>query len=151
MEIKIKKPNIHETWYEVLKEEFQQPYFLDLKKKLLEEKKRYTIFPPSDEIFQAYNLTPFDKVKVVIIGQDPYHGPGQAHGLCFSVKKGVKPPPSLVNIFKELHDDLGMPEPNHGDLTDWAKQGVFFIKCHFNRPISSTCLPSRHWLGKIHR
>lgn len=127
MEIKIKKPNIHETWYEVLKEEFQQPYFLDLKKKLLEEKKRYTIFPPSDEIFQAYNLTPFDKVKVVIIGQDPYHGPGQAHGLCFSVKKGVKPPPSLVNIFKELHDDLGMPEPNHGDLTDWAKQGVFLL------------------------
>lgn len=92
-----------------------------------EYNKGKVIYPNSSEYFSAFNETPFDKVKVVIIGQDPYHGPNQAHGLCFSVKRGIKPPPSLVNIYKELQDDLGITPPNHGCLTDWAKQGVFLL------------------------
>ena len=85
------------------------------------------IYPPGSLIFNAFNTTPFDKVKVVILGQDPYHGPGQAHGLCFSVQNGVPPPPSLVNIFKELQEDIGFHIPNHGNLTHWAEQGVFLL------------------------
>lgn len=121
------KPKIEESWYEVLKEEFTKPYFISLKQILIEEKKKYRIFPPGNLIFNAYNLTPFYKVKVVIIGQDPYHGFGQAHGLCFSVPKGIPKPPSLINIFKELKDDLGIDPPPHGDLTKWALQGVFLL------------------------
>ncbi len=120
-------PNIESSWLEVLKDEFQQPYFLEIKKFLLEDKKKYRVFPPGQLIFNAFNLTPFDKVKIVIIGQDPYHGYGQAHGLCFSVPKGVVKPPSLQNIFKELKEDLNINPPEHGDLTGWAKQGVFLL------------------------
>jgi len=120
-------PNIESSWLEVLKDEFQQPYFLEIKKFLLEDKKKYRVFPPGQLIFNAFNLTPFDKVKIVIIGQDPYHGYGQAHGLCFSVPKGVAKPPSLQNIFKELKEDLNINPPEHGDLTGWAKQGVFLL------------------------
>lgn len=125
----VKKPSIEESWYQVLAQEFEKEYFLRLKQFLLEEKKNYPVYPPGHEIFNAFNLTPFSHVKVVILGQDPYHGAGQAHGLCFSVKKGVPPPPSLKNIFKELHDDLGIPIPSHGDLTAWARQGVFLLNC----------------------
>ncbi|MCX7954418.1 MAG: uracil-DNA glycosylase [Bacteroidales bacterium] len=121
------EPKIEESWKEVLKDEFSKLYFVELKKFLIEEKKKYRIFPPGNLIFNAYNLTPFYKVKVVILGQDPYHGFGQAHGLCFSVPKGVPKPPSLINIFKELKDDLNIDPPNHGDLTQWALQGVFLI------------------------
>jgi len=120
-------PNIESSWLEVLKDEFQQPYFLEIKKFLLEDKKKYRVFPPGQLIFNAFNLTPFDKVKIVIIGQDPYHGYGQAHGLCFSVPKGVVKPPSLQNILKELKEDLNINPPEHGDLTGWAKQGVFLL------------------------
>lgn len=121
------KPNIDESWYEVLKDEFEKDYFRSLKDFLVEEKKHHVVYPPGQLIFNAFNTTPFNQVKVVILGQDPYHGPGQAHGLCFSVLEGVLPPPSLVNIFKEISNDLGLPRPNHGNLTAWAKQGVLLL------------------------
>ena len=115
---------INNDWLDALKGEFSKPYYRELFKKVNEEYSRYQIFPPADDIFNAFHLTPLSKVKVVILGQDPYHNVGQAHGLCFSVKKGVDIPPSLVNIYKELHDDLGCTIPNHGCLTKWAEQGV---------------------------
>lgn len=120
---------LHHSWLEYLKEEFQKDYMLILKKKLLELKnKKITFYPQGDKIFNAFNLTPFNKVKVVILGQDPYHGPNQAHGLCFSVPPSVKPPPSLVNIFKELESDTGKKRNYHdGNLEHWAKQGVFLL------------------------
>lgn len=121
------KPHIEESWKNLLTPEFESEYFAQLKSFLLEEKKVYTVFPPGNEIFNAFNLTPFTNVRAVIIGQDPYHGEGQAHGLCFSVKRDVAPPPSLKNIFKELESDLGVPVPTHGDLTLWAQQGVLLL------------------------
>ena len=120
-------PKIDPSWKEVLAEEFAKPYMVELKKFLIEEKKHYTIYPAGKNIFNAYNTTPFDKVKVVIIGQDPYHGVNQAHGLCFSVLNGVPFPPSLQNIYKELVDDIGCNYPTTSELTPWAKQGVFLI------------------------
>ncbi len=120
-------PQIEETWKNVLNEEFQKEYFIKLKQFLIEEKKRYMVYPPGSQIFAAFNQTPFNKVKVVILGQDPYHGQGQAHGLCFSVPKGVPMPPSLQNIFKELNSDLGLPMPTHGNLEKWAGQGVLLL------------------------
>ncbi len=120
-------PDIEEGWKRVLWDEFQSPYFIALKAFLVEEKTHYTVFPPGKLIFNAFNHTPFDRVKAVILGQDPYHGPGQAHGLCFSVPRGIPPPPSLVNIFKELKHDLGIPVPDHGNLETWARQGVLLI------------------------
>ena len=120
-------PIIEEGWKSVLMEEFQSPYFATLKEFLLEEKKKYTLYPPGRLIFNAFQRTPFEKVKVVILGQDPYHGKGQAHGLCFSVPPGIPKPPSLVNIFKELHSDLGTPVPEHGNLEKWADQGVLLL------------------------
>jgi len=120
-------PQIEESWKNILRDEFKKPYFSNLKSFLVEEKKQYRIFPPGGLIFNAYNSTPFEKVKVVLLGQDPYHGPGQAHGLCFSVPKDIPQPPSLVNIFKEINADLGFPIPNHGNLEKWAKQGVLLL------------------------
>jgi uracil-DNA glycosylase len=121
-------PTIEESWKTVLWEEFQKPYFRELRAFLAAEKQQgKTIYPPGPLIFNAFNNTPFSKVKVVILGQDPYHGPGQAHGLSFSVPAGIKPPPSLVNIFKEIHADLGHPIPSHGNLEKWAQQGVLLI------------------------
>ncbi len=120
-------PNIDESWKSILLDEFQKPYFYELKNFLIDEKKNYTIYPKSNYIFNAFNLTPFDKVKVVIVGQDPYHGQNQAHGLAFSVNDGVALPPSLLNIFKELKDDIGCQIPKSGNLTSWANQGVFLI------------------------
>jgi len=119
--------NINREWYEVLEDQFDAVYFKQLKSFLLEEKKQHTVFPPGNEIFSAFDITPFSRVKVVILGQDPYHGPGQANGLCFSVKDGVPHPPSLRNIFKEIEQDLGIPYPKTGNLESWAKQGVFMI------------------------
>jgi len=120
---------LHPSWLEHLKEEFQKDYMLNLKKKLLELKNKKIIFyPQGDKIFNAFNLTPLNNVKVVILGQDPYHGPNQAHGLCFSVPPSVKPPPSLVNIFKELESDTGKKRNYHdGNLEHWARQGVFLL------------------------
>jgi uracil-DNA glycosylase len=120
-------PVIHPSWLEELKDEFAKPYFIQLKKFLIEERKKYTIYPPGKFIFSAFNHTPFDKVEVVILGQDPYHGAGQAHGLCFSVNDGIPKPPSLKNIFKEIYDDLGYPIPESGNLERWADQGVFLL------------------------
>lgn len=120
---------IEESWKRVLADEFEKPYFRELRHFLQQEKTSgKSIYPPGSLIFNAFNSTPFDKVKVVILGQDPYHGTGQAHGLCFSVQHGVKPPPSLVNIFKELKDDVpGFEIPGHGCLQKWAEQGVFLL------------------------
>jgi len=120
-------PQIEESWKKILHEEFDSSYFQDLSRFIREEVKRFTIYPPGPQIFSAFNLTPFNRVKVVILGQDPYHGPGQAHGLCFSVPAGIQHPPSLVNIFKELQQDLGLPVPLSGDLSRWAQQGVLLI------------------------
>ena len=119
---------IEESWKEILKNEFNQAYFQQIAEHIkIEKAQGKIIYPKGSYIFNAFNTTPFDKVKVVILGQDPYHGPGQAHGLCFSVPYGIPPPPSLVNIFKELHDDIGLKIPNHGNLTHWAEQGVFLL------------------------
>jgi uracil-DNA glycosylase len=119
---------IEESWKEVLHQEFSKTYFQQIVTFLKVEKaQNKIIYPPGNFIFNAFNTTPFDKVKVVLLGQDPYHGQGQAHGLSFSVAHGVKPPPSLVNIFKELQSDVGMPIPASGDLTAWAKQGVLLL------------------------
>ncbi len=121
------RPDIDPRWGEQLQDQFRATYFAQLKDFLIREKQSHTIYPPGREIFSAFNETPFDKVKVVIIGQDPYHGPGQANGMCFSVRDGIPHPPSLRNIFKELGSDLGMPYPESGDLTPWARQGVFLL------------------------
>lgn len=118
---------IENDWLEPLKSEFAKEYYKKLYLKVVEEYKTQLIFPPSDEIFNAYNYTPLKNVKVVIIGQDPYHNHGQAHGLCFSVRPDVDIPPSLVNIYKELHDDLGCYIPNNGYLVKWAEQGVLML------------------------
>lgn len=118
---------IEPGWKEVLKSEFEKPYFEKLTSYVKSEYQLHTVFPPGKEIFNAFNLCSFDQVKVVIIGQDPYHGPGQAHGLCFSVKEGVDFPPSLRNIFKEINSDLESPIPANGDLTRWANQGVLLL------------------------
>lgn len=119
---------IEKSWYEKLKNEINQPYILELKKFLEEEKKAgKTIYPPEQLVFNAFLQTPYDQVKVVIVGQDPYHGPGQAHGLSFSVLPGVAIPPSLKNIYKELEADVGIPRPTSGCLISWAKQGVLLL------------------------
>lgn len=123
MEVKIE-----DGWKSALKAEFNKPYFIEAVNFLKTEKAAgKTIYPPGSQIFNAFNTTHFANVKVVLLGQDPYHGKNQAHGLSFSVKKGVVPPPSLVNIFKELKNDIGMAIPDHGDLTHWAEQGVLLL------------------------
>jgi len=122
MEVKIE-----ESWKLRLKDEFQKEYFLKLADFVKDEYRIKTIYPPGSLIFNAFNLCPFDRVKAVIIGQDPYHGPGQAHGLCFSVRDGIEFPPSLINIFKEIEDDLGIKKPSSGNLERWANQGVLLL------------------------
>lgn len=125
--MEVRKPDIDESWYRVLQDQFRDPYFAALKSFLVQEKQHYVVYPPGKLIFNAFNLTPFDKVKVVILGQDPYHGPGQAHGLSFSVPNGIQQPPSLQNIFKEIQNDLGYPPPKSGNLEKWAKEGVLLL------------------------
>lgn len=121
-------PKIESSWLEVLRPQFEAPYFAQLKDFLVTERQQYTFYPSGGNIFNAFNLTPFDKVKAVIIGQDPYHEPGQAHGLCFSVRDGIRVPPSLVNIIKEINSDLGTAvSTERGDLTGWAEQGVLLL------------------------
>ena len=114
-------------WNPVLRAELAKPYWEPLQRFVAEERAQHTVYPPTNEVFSALYLTPFADVKVLILGQDPYHGPRQAHGLCFSVRPGVEQPPSLVNIFKELQTDLGLPPPNHGCLEGWAEQGVLLL------------------------
>ncbi len=115
------------SWKAVLSGELKKPYFQHLKQFVDAERSAHTVYPPQGDVFSAFQLTPFDAVKVLLLGQDPYHDDGQAHGLCFSVKPGVKRPPSLVNIFKELHNDLGCKVPNNGYLVPWAEQGVMLL------------------------
>ena len=118
---------MNEKWVAALDKEFSKEYYRKLYFFIGEEYKNHTVYPPQDEVFTALGLTPPDRVKVVILGQDPYHEPGQAHGLSFSVKKGIKIPPSLVNIYKELHTDLGIEIPDHGNLSCWSRQGVLLL------------------------
>ena len=123
----MKTVEIEASWYSLLENEFNKDYFLKLREFVKKKYKEKIIFPPAKLIFNTFNLTPVNKVKVIIIGQDPYHGKGQAHGLAFSVPKGVKIPPSLINIYKELKEDIGKKMPSHGFLQDWAKQGVLLL------------------------
>ncbi|MBQ1735018.1 MAG: uracil-DNA glycosylase, partial [Lachnospiraceae bacterium] len=120
-------PPISGEWQQALSEEFQKPYYKELYQRVVKEYHTTRVYPPAEDIFNAFHLTPLHEVKVVILGQDPYINEGQAHGLCFSVKKPEAPPPSLVNIYQELHDDLGCEIPKSGDLTKWAKQGVLLL------------------------
>lgn len=122
------------SWFKAIGDEFEQPYMQKLREFLADEIKRYKVYPPSPDTFNAFKYCPLDKVEVVILGQDPYHNEGQAHGMCFSVRPGVDRPPSLINIFKELKADLGIPISQSGDLSNWAKQGVFLL---------NTCLSVR--------
>ena len=138
----MKKPQIEESWLQVLQGEFDSPYMKELRSFLVSENKQYTIYPPGSYIFNAFNTTPFHAVRVVILGQDPYHGPGQAHGLSFSVLPNVPKPPSLENIFTELQNDLQVPIPSNGDLTKWAEQGVLLL---------NTVLTVRHRAANSHR
>lgn len=133
---------IDNDWLEVLGEEFRKPYYKELYQFVLQEYNSVQVFPPADDIFNAFHLTPLSEVKVVILGQDPYHNVGQAHGLCFSVKPDVEIPPSLVNIYQELHDDLGCYIPNNGYLVKWAEQGVLML---------NTVLTVRAHLANSHR
>lgn len=130
------------SWLAVLKDEFDKDYMKNLKTFLVEEQQQHTVYPPNAEIFAAFDHTPFDKVRVVILGQDPYHGPGEAHGLSFSVKKGIRVPPSLRNIYKELHSDLELPIPPHGNLSEWAERGVLLL---------NTVLTVRHKTANSHQ
>jgi uracil-DNA glycosylase len=114
-------------WRKVLADEFDKPYFKELCAFVDKERAEHTIYPPPEDVFNAFKATPYRKVKVLLLGQDPYHGPGQAHGMCFSVRPGVRPPPSLVNMFRELHNDLGCKVPNHGNLQTWAERGVMLL------------------------
>lgn len=139
-------PQLEFSWCMALKEEFQKPYMTALKAFIAKERAGLAaIYPPAHQVFSAFSLTPLEQVKVVIMGQDPYHGPGQAHGLCFSVQEGVSIPPSLLNIFKELHADLGIEIPNHGCLTAWAKQGVLLLNATLT--VSQASAMSHHGKG----
>ncbi|MGA1345127.1 MAG: uracil-DNA glycosylase [Ilumatobacteraceae bacterium] len=114
-------------WNPLLRGEFDEPYWAELTAFVRDERRSHDVYPPESEVFAALHLTPYASTRVVILGQDPYHGPGQAHGLCFSVRRGTSIPPSLANVHRELHDDLGLPVPDHGDLTAWARQGVLLL------------------------
>jgi uracil-DNA glycosylase len=145
---------IEASWKDRLKSEFTKPYFLQVATHLKTEKLTgATIYPPGQMIFNAFTQTPFDEVKVVILGQDPYHNPGQAMGLSFSVPDGVPPPPSLVNIYKELHTDIGMPIPKTGNLTHWAKQGVLLLNAiltvRANEPASHSKIGWMHFTDAV--
>jgi uracil-DNA glycosylase len=114
-------------WNPLLRDQFDQPYWTELQSFVADERRHHVVYPPPDDVFAALHLTPYADTRVVILGQDPYHGPRQAHGLCFSVRPGVRIPPSLANIHKELHDDLGLPIPDHGSLEPWARHGVLLL------------------------
>ncbi len=142
---------IDPSWKNVLQPEFDKPYFKELTDFVRAEYKTKRIFPPAGLIFNAFDQCPFDRVKVVILGQDPYHGEGQAHGLCFSVNDGVRFPPSLVNIFKEIEDELGKPAPATGNLLRWSRQGGAAAQRHAHRAGAHPRLAPRAWLGAVYR
>jgi uracil-DNA glycosylase len=142
------------SWKEAMADEFKKPYFKQVAEHLKTEKEQgKTIYPAGSHIFHAFDATPFDKVKVVILGQDPYHGPRQAHGLSFSVQKGVPPPPSLINIFKELHEDTGTPIPKHGNLEHWSSQGVLLLNASLTvragEPMSHSKIGWHHFTDRV--
>ena len=134
--------NLGNEWDALLADEFKKDYYLELRQFLISEYNSRTVYPPMNDIFNALKYTSYSDVKAVILGQDPYHGAGQAHGMCFSVKRGTPPPPSLQNIFKELSNELGLPYPPHGELTDWARNGVLLL---------NTALTVREGLPNSHR
>lgn len=147
---------INETWKKKLRDEFSQPYFGKIVQFLKVEKQAgKTIYPPGSLIFNAFEQTPFDKLSVVILGQDPYHNPGQAHGLSFSVPDGIAPPPSLVNIYKEIKEDLGIPIPTHGNLLPWARQGVLLLNASLtveaHKPMSHAQIGWHHFTDAVIR
>ena len=142
---------IEESWKQHLAPEFEKDYFIKLTEFVRSEYQTTTIYPPGRFIFNAFNLCPFDKVKVVIIGQDPYHGPGQAHGLCFSVNDGVPFSPFPTKYFQRIQSDLGAPIPTSGNLTRWANQGSIITQCHTDSPCPSSRLSSTTGLGGIYR
>ena len=147
---------IEQSWKTQLQEEFNKPYFEDIIKFLKQEKAAgKVIYPLGKQIFNAFDTTPFDNVKVVILGQDPYHNPGQAHGLCFSVAPGVQPPPSLVNIYKEIKEDLGLEIPTHGNLEKWAQQGVLLLNASLtveaHQPMSHSKIGWHHFTDDVIR
>ena len=121
------QPQLPVSWQAVLADEFDKPYFKSLQEFVAAERREHTVYPPEEDVYNAFKYTPYDRAKVLLLGQDPYHGPGQAHGLCFSVRPGVRPPPSLMNIFRELKHDVGCKVPNNGCLIPWAKQGVMML------------------------
>ncbi|WP_434386487.1 uracil-DNA glycosylase [Melittangium boletus] len=121
------KDQLSAGWRRVLQDALANPAFTRLQAYVEQERRRHTVYPPEEDLFSAFRLTPYEQVKVLVLGQDPYHGAGQAHGLAFSVRPGVRPPPSLVNMFKELHDDLGLPVPRDGSLVPWAERGVLLL------------------------
>lgn len=133
---------LSKEWKDIFQKEFEKEYFSELEKFIEKEYREETIYPPKEYMFSAYELTPFNEVKIVVVGQDPYHAPGQAHGLAFSVEKGIRIPPSLVNIYKELHTDINFEIPNHGYLVQWAKQGVLLM---------NTCLTVRDGQANSHK
>ena len=137
-------------WNPLLRDQFEEPYWPELQSFVAGERARYDVYPPDPEVFAALHLTSFGNTRVVILGQDPYHGPGQAHGLCFSVREGVRVPPSLVNIHKELHSDLGLPIPDHGNLEPWARQGVLLPERHADRTGEVGRLAPRQGMGDVH-
>lgn len=138
-------PPITGEWEKALKPEFEKEYYINLYKKLVEEYKTHTVYPCKSDIFNAFHMTPLENVKVVILGQDPYHGPGQAHGLCFSVRQGIDIPPSLENIYKELSNELGCFIPNNGYLNKWASQGVFMLNAVLT--VRAHCPQSHQGIG----
>ena len=145
---------IEPSWKQVLEEEFQKPYFSTIVRFLKKEKAAgKTLFPPGKLIFNAFNTTAFEQVKLIILGQDPYHNPGQAHGLSFSVPEGILPPPSLLNIYKEIQHDLGLPIPATGNLEKWARQGVLLLNAsltvEMNRPMSHSPIGWHHFTDAI--
>ncbi len=144
-------PPLSGSWAQALKGEFHKEYYRQLFETVGKEYQTRKVFPPADDIFNAFHLTPLDQVKVVILGQDPYHGDGQAHGLCFSVKPEVEIPPSLVNIYKELEDDLGCYVPNNGYLEKWAKQGVLMLNTVLTVRAHQANSPPGNRMGAVHR
>ena len=133
---------LESSWLAVLQDEFTKEYMKTLTQFLKEEQQHHVVYPPNEHVFEAFSNTPFDKVRVVVLGQDPYHGPGEAHGLSFSVQKGIRVPPSLRNIYKELHSDLEIPIPTHGNLLEWAQRGVLLL---------NTVLTVRHKSANSHQ
>jgi uracil-DNA glycosylase len=136
---------MNSDWKEKIGPEFKQPYYMALQTIMREKYSTETMYPPKELIFNAFNQTSFEQTKVILLGQDPYHGAGQAHGLCFSVPRGIKPPPSLVNIFKEIENDLGIPVPSQGNLEHWAKQGVLLLNTTLT--VKANTPLSHHGLG----